>query len=258
MDSHHQDILNRLIRLSHKLGDEQRGFAILGEGNTSADLGDETFLVKASGSQLGTIDENGLTRVHMAPILEALDEAADISDDEVRRRLEISRVNQSARLPSVETFLHALCLKEGGAKWVGHTHTISVLQILCSIHGAEPFLRHVFPDAIVVCGRQLAVVPYIDPGIHLAVAVRQSLRDFIQSHGTAPKVILMENHGPVALGQTDAEVFNIMLMLDKWAKVIGGALAAGGPRFLDSTIADRIENRPDEHYRRKAIGNLNS
>ncbi len=249
------DILPKLIRLSHELGREDRGLAILGEGNTSADLGDGTFLVKASGSQLGTIDESGLTRVRMDPVLAAIDEP-DLSDDEVRGRLEECRVDPGAKLPSVETFLHALCIKEAGAKWVGHTHPVSVLRILCSQLGAEPFLNHVFPDEIVVCGRNLAVVPYIDPGLRLAVAVRDSLREFMDTHGSAPKVILMVNHGPVALGQTDRDVLNIMLMLDKWAKILAGNYALGGPRFLESGISDRIENRPDEHYRRAAIGAL--
>ncbi len=249
------EILDRLIRLSHELGREDRELAILGEGNTSADLGDGTFLVKASGSQLGTIDASGLTRVEMAPVLEAIDHP-ELSDDEVRGRLEACRVDSASKLPSVETFLHALCIKEAGAKWVGHTHPVSVLRILCSQRGAEPFLRHVFPDEIVVCGRNLAVVPYIDPGLRLAVAVRDSLREFMDTHGVAPKVILMVNHGPVALGATDRDVLNIMLMLDKWAKILAGNFALGGPQFLESTTSDRIENRPDEHYRRAAIGNL--
>ena len=50
------EILKRLIQLSHELGRENRHLAILGEGNVSSDLGDGTFYVKASGSQLGTID----------------------------------------------------------------------------------------------------------------------------------------------------------------------------------------------------------
>ncbi len=249
------DILDRLIALSHELGREDREFTILGEGNTSADLSDGTFLVKASGSCLGTIDAGGLTRVHYDPVLEAVDQP-DLSDDEVRGVLESARADPGSRLPSVETFLHALCLKERGEKRIGHTHAISVLRVLCSELGAEPFLRHVFPDAIVVCGRHLAVVPYVDPGIRLAVAVRDSLRRFMDERGAAPKVILMVNHGPVILGQSDRDVLHTMLMLDKWSKILAGNFALGGPQFLDASISDRIENRPDEHYRRKAIGAL--
>lgn len=243
------------MQLSHELGREDRQLAILGEGNVSADLGDGTFWVKASGSPLGTIDADGFTRVKMSPILKAL-EPPDKTDDEVRSVLESCRVNQKTRLPSVESFLHAICLKAGGAKWVGHTHPVSVLKILCSRLGAEPFRRHIFPDEIVVCGRHLAVVPYVDPGIRLAAALRDSLRSFRAKHGAAPKVILMVNHGPVVLGQTDRDVLNTMLMLDKWASILAGNYAVGGPQFLEETISDRIETRPDEHYRRRAIGRL--
>lgn len=247
--------LKQLIELSRELGREERQLAILGEGNTSADLGGDEFFVKASGCQLADIDANGFTRVRMQPVLAAL-ESPEKSDEEVRKILENSRADKRARLPSVETFLHAICLREGGARWVGHTHPVSVLKILCSTLGAEPFFRHIFPDAIVVCGRRLAVVPYVDPGIRLAVALRASLRQFIAEHDTVPKVILMVNHGPVVLGQSARDVLNTMLMLDKWAKILAGNFMVSGPRFLDETLSDRIENRPDEHYRRRAIGGL--
>jgi len=249
------EILKGLIRLSHELGREDRHLAILGEGNVSADLGDGTFYVKASGSQLGTIDVTGITRVRMETIFDALD-SSDKSDDEVRKVLEDSRLDKKASLPSVETFLHAICLREGGVKWVGHTHPVSVLKIICSKLGAEPFRRHIFPDAIVVCGRHLATVPYVDPGIRLALALRKSLQQFMNEHKAAPKVIMMVNHGPVVLGQTERDVLNTMLMLDKWAKILIGTYVASGPQFLNEKLSDRIENRPDEHYRRRAIGKL--
>ncbi|MFZ1073641.1 MAG: class II aldolase/adducin family protein [Verrucomicrobiia bacterium] len=249
------EILKRLVQLSHELGREDRHLAILGEGNVSADLADGTFYVKASGGHLATIDAGGFTRVNVKPIFEALDHP-DKTDDEVRNVLETCRVDKKAGLPSVETFLHAICLQEGGAKWVGHTHPVSVLKILCSKLGAEPFRRHIFPDAIVICGRHSAVVPYVDPGIRLAVVLRKSLRRFMRRHGAAPKVILMVNHGPVVLGQTERDVLNLMLMLDKWASILAGNYAVGGPEFLEEKKADRIENRPDEHYRRRAIGRL--
>ena len=50
--------LTELIKLSRKLGDPFLSLTILGEGNTSADIGDGTYWVKASGSQLSNINEN--------------------------------------------------------------------------------------------------------------------------------------------------------------------------------------------------------
>lgn len=247
-----EHIQNELIRMSRELGREDRRLAILGEGNTSADIGDGTFWVKASGSCLATMTAEGLSRVSTDRVLALLD-GPEMDNAAVGRHLREALVPPSQKQPSVEAFLHALCLTLGGAKWVGHTHTDSVLQILCSRAGAEPFRRHIYPDEIVVCGRHVAVVPYVDPGLTLARAIRDELKRFLAAHGHGPKVLLMVNHGPVALGQTPAEVLNIMLMLDKWARILVGTQAFGGPNFFSDREADHLDHRPDEAYRRKQL-----
>lgn len=245
-------ILQQLIVLSHELGREERQLAILGEGNTSARCDAETFWVKASGSQLSNITEQGFSRVYTDAIMQLM-EQPDLSDEAVGAALQAALVDPAHRRPSVETFLHALCLHEASAQWVAHTHAVAVNGILCSRHGAEPFLQHIFPDAVVVCGRHPAVVPYVDPGFQLARAVRAELRRYLDVHGAAPKLLLMVNHGLVALGQTAQEALNITLMADKWARILLGTFAAGGPTFLPMEQADRIDTRLDEHYRRRRL-----
>lgn len=245
-------ILEQLIWLSHELGREDRQLAILGEGNTSARCDDGTFWVKASGSQLGNITEQGFSQVNLGAVMQLMENEA-MDDQAVARALHEVLADRSHRRPSVETFLHALCLHEAGAQWVAHTHAVSVNQILCSRLGAQPFLHHLFPDGIVVCGRHPAVVPYVDPGFVLAVEVRAELRRYQDAHGHAPKLLLMVNHGLVALGQTAQDAFNITLMADKWAKIIVGTYALGGPTFLPDAQSARIDNRLDEHYRRQQL-----
>ncbi|MEJ5249586.1 MAG: class II aldolase/adducin family protein [Caldilinea sp.] len=246
------ELLHSLVKLSHELGREERQLAILGEGNTSARIDENTFWVKASGSQLGTIAETGFTQVKMDAIL-ALVERDHMSQEEVQAIWPEVMVDPQQKRPSVETFLHALCLSEGGASWVAHTHPISCNAILCSRLGAEPFLRHLFPDGIVVCGRYPAVVPYVDPGFELAKAVRAELRRYQDAHGVSPKLLLMVNHGITALGRTMQEALNITLMADKWARILLGTYALGGPNYMPDEEAARIDNRLDEHYRRRQL-----
>ena len=62
-------ILQDLLTLSHELGREERGLAMLGEGNTSTRLGEETFLVKASGTCLGTLKEADVVECRLAALL---------------------------------------------------------------------------------------------------------------------------------------------------------------------------------------------
>ncbi len=246
------DILDDLVNLTQSIAREERQLAILGEGNTSADAGDGTFWVKGSGCQMSTIKAGDFARVKYDDALAVLEEEG-LDNQMVNERLEAIRVDPSMKRPSVETFLHALALTEGEAKVVGHTHTTSMLQILCSKLGAEPFMKNVYPDVIVVCGRHVAVVPYIDPGLELARAVRDELKRFKAEHGKGPKLLLMVNHGPVALGQSAREVENILLMADKWARVLVGTYALGGPQYMPESEAGRIDNRPDEDYRRKQL-----
>ena len=248
-----QDALAKeLVTLSHALGLESRGLAILGEGNVSALADDGTFWVKASGSSLGALDEGDVSRVRLEAVLGGLEQPT-MSEEDVEALLTGSLADPSHKKPSVETFLHALCLTEGGASWVGHTHTVSVNGILCSQQGADPFRRHLFPDAVVVCGRAPAVVPYLDPGFALAKGVQEELRRYKEVYGRAPKLLLMENHGPVALGGSAKEVLNIMLMADKWAKTLLATFSAGGPRYLSEEDTLHIDDRLDEHYRRQEL-----
>ncbi len=245
-------LLDQLIWLSHELGLEARQLAILGEGNTSARAEDGTFWVKASGSQLGTITPSGFSQVRLGAVLELM-ENDRMDDQAVGKALMDVLADPTHRRPSVETFLHALCLGEAGAQWIAHTHAVAVNQVLCSRHGAEPFLRHLFPDGVVVCGRHPAVVPYVDPGFTLAKVIRAELRRYQDAHGHAPKLLLMVNHGLVALGQSAQEALNITLMADKWAKIIVGTFALGGPNYLPDEQSARIDNRLDEHYRRQQL-----
>jgi rhamnose utilization protein RhaD (predicted bifunctional aldolase and dehydrogenase) len=245
-------ILQELISLSHELARESRQLVILGEGNTSADAGDGTFWVKASGCQLGDITENGFSRVSYDAVKDLMD-SGPLSDEQVEAGLMEVLVDQRQRKPSVETFLHYLCLMQPDVKWIGHTHPVSVLQILCSKLGAEPFTKHLYPDEIVVCGTIPLVVPYIDPGLALAKTIQEGLQRYQDQHGRSPKMMLMENHGLVALGKTSAEAINITLMADKFARVILGTYALGGPNYLPQKEVERIDNRLDENYRRRML-----
>jgi rhamnose utilization protein RhaD (predicted bifunctional aldolase and dehydrogenase) len=245
-------VLQELIALSRELGREDRQLVILGEGNTSVDCGDGTFWVKASGSQLSSIDETGFSRCRHDAVA-ALLYQEDLSQQQIAEGLLSVLVEKSHRKPSVETFLHSICLSQPDINWVGHTHPVSVNQFLCSQFGAKPFARHLFPDEIVVCGIEPLVIPYVDPGLKLSQVIQDELSHYQDRCGTSPKMILMENHGLIALGKTSKEVLNIQLMADKYARILWGTYILGGPNYLSQEQAAYLDNRLDEIYRRKML-----
>src|SRR4051794_3034957 len=95
------DPLSRLLDLSHQLGREDRRLAILGEGNTSTRISAETFIVKASGSNLGSLSPLGVTECRFDDLVPLLDRKA-MTDAAIDEALFASRVDATAKKPSVE------------------------------------------------------------------------------------------------------------------------------------------------------------
>lgn len=249
-----KDPLAQLLHLSHELGREARRLAILGEGNTSARLSEETFRVKASGSNLSTLAEFGTAECRFDRLLPLLD-ARDMTDEAIDEALFAARVSPDAKKPSVEALFHAWLLTLPGVAFVGHTHPVTVNALLCSRHARTFATRRLFPDEIVCCGVESVFVPYTDPGLKLAQAIRAATENFIERLARPPRVILLENHGLIALGATPESVLAATLMADKAATIFSGAAAFGDePQFLTPDQVERIAGRPDEHYRQKALG----
>jgi rhamnose utilization protein RhaD (predicted bifunctional aldolase and dehydrogenase) len=245
------EILAQLVTLSRHLGDPALDYVILGEGNTSARIDADTFWVKASGAELRAIEASGFVQVRFDGVLSLL-EAGALTDAQVKAGLEAARADPEATArPSVETVLHAAILQLEGIHFVGHTHPTAVNAVLCSQKAEEAIAGRLFPDEIVYCGPAPLYLPYTDPGIPLARAVRDAVDPYLDAYGEAPKVILMQNHGLIALGQTASEVETITAMAVKAARVLLGAYALGGPHFLSPEAAARIHTRPDEGYRRQ-------
>lgn len=249
-----EDILNQLITLSNHLGDPAHDYAILGEGNTSARADANTFWVKASGYEMRTINANGFVRVAFDRVLALL--ARDhLSDQDAKDGLTAAKVDPGVSAhPSVETLLHAVCLNIAEVDFVGHTHPTAINALTCSVAFETAFNGRLFPDEIVVCGPAPLLVPYVDPGVPLARKVKQLLDEYIDRHGVAPRAVLMQNHGLIALGRSAAQVENATAMMVKTARVLLGTFAAGGPHFMPPKEVERIHSRPDELYRRKQLG----
>jgi rhamnose utilization protein RhaD (predicted bifunctional aldolase and dehydrogenase) len=97
-------------------------------------------------------------------------------------------------------------------------------------------------------------VPYCDPGLKLAQSIRKNVEAYRRKAGIVPRVILLQNHGLIAIGATPNAVLAATLMAVKSAEITLGCHAAGKPRYLSATDVARIAGRTDEHYRQKALG----
>jgi rhamnose utilization protein RhaD (predicted bifunctional aldolase and dehydrogenase) len=240
-------VIDELVALSRELGAPANDYAILAEGNTSVALDDARVLLKASGTSLRDATPESFVEARIEALLALLDGAPE---DEAAQNEALAACAAPGPLrPSVEAPLHAVCIRDGGARVVAHTHPSAINALLCSTH-AEDVVRPLFPDQIVVCGAEPLLLPYVDPGLPLARALRDALRE---RAGRPPKAVYLRNHGFVALAQTTQEALQITAMAVKAARILQGALTAGGAVFLPPEEVARIDGRLDEAYRRTML-----
>ena len=231
--------------------------AILGEGNTSARIDSQTFYVKTSGTELRTIDSSGFVEMSLEPILELL---ADLPDDPQADSSRAERAYRAALIgspphgrPSVETLLHAVCLSQPGVLFTGHTHPTAVNMLTCSEGFPANLQGRMYPDEIVMLGVDSPCIRYVDPGLALGREIKAAIDSHARQHGQAPKVVYLQNHGMIALGESAAEVTYITMAAVKAARTRLGAVLAGGIHVLDIRETAQIANRGDEKYRRSMM-----
>lgn len=247
------DRIDELVQLSREIGREDRHLAILGEGNTSTRLDEGGFAVKGSGCSLGTLTAADVVACDTAKILRLL-EARTMTDAALEVALNEARLDPEGRKPSTEAVFHAWLLGLPGIEFVGHCHPVSANQVLCSPRARDFAERRLFPDEIVCCGPVSVFVPYADPGLPLAREIRERVGTHMQHWKTPPRLILLQNHGLIALGGTPQSVLACLLMASKAAAIFMGAAALGGPVFLPQPQVERIATRPDEAHRQRQLG----
>ena len=247
------ETLHKLVKLSNNLGRIDYQLAIIGEGNTSAKVETKdiagSFFIKASGTQLATVTESDFIQVYFEPILQLIN-MENPNAEEINYIFEQAKVDKQHRAsPSVETLLHAICLNLEGVNFIGHTHPTAVNKLTCSKSFPENLEGRIYPDEIVLLGKESVFIPYTDPGFQLAQKVKKEIEIFLDKHGERPKSIYIQNHGFVALGFTPTEVENITLTAAKAAEIRFGAILMGGINTLPNDMVTHISKRSDEKYR---------
>ena len=192
--------IQELIEISQFYG-KNSDFVIAGGGNTSFKTVDRIW-IKASGTTLGEITENGfavLDREKLARIAaNRYSVSSDQREQEIKTDLFRACVEPEKLLrPSVETSLHDLIRY----RFVVHTHPTLVNALLCS-QRAETEAKTMFGDNVVY-------IPYTDPGYVLFKKVESELLKYREIHDADPHVILLENHGIFVSADTTAEIKDI-------------------------------------------------
>jgi rhamnose utilization protein RhaD (predicted bifunctional aldolase and dehydrogenase) len=249
---HRPDLVGEeLLGLTRALGRPERDLVILAEGNTSQRLEDGRVVVKASGARMRDATPEDFVTVEVEPLVALMDDPAATQAD-LTAALDAGVVGGRRRRGSIETLVHIAVQSVSPAAYVAHTHPTEVVGLLASVHAEEAFLRAAYSDEAVVLGDPL-FVPYAQPGIDLGRVYYRSLREYADREGALPRLVLLANHGIVAIAPTAEGAEGITEMAVKGAAVRRIAYAVGGLAPLSTESVAKFVARDDVTERRANI-----
>lgn len=215
---------NNILYLAHSVGK----FCIGMEGNVSQKQDNQNFVIKSSGINLSEMTSNDISHYTM--------------DGEL----------YMGKKGSIETDFHRtiyqLCPE---VNFIAHTHPINTLKILCSdikllLDFSE---KRLYPEQVIFNGSESGLVLYYKPGQSLANGIYCVINRFLEKNKPYPKLLLLSNHGIVALGTTAQECIAITETCEKAAEVFLGSLSTGKIRYLsEKSVQDLLEDE-NEKYR---------
>lgn len=244
-------VTEELLDLTRSLGRPERDLVILAEGNTSELLADGRMVVKASGSNMASATADDFVTVDVEPFLDLL-QREDSTQEEVTTALDAGVVGGRRRRGSIEALVHVAVQAVSPVQFVGHTHPTAILGLMASVRAQDAYDYWVYSDEAVVLGRPL-FVPYASPGVELGRVFYRSLQGYVDQHGQLPQLVLLGNHGIVAIASSAAGVDGISAMAVKGARIRATAYAIGGVSPIPTESVANFFARQDISERR---GNL--
>jgi len=187
--------IQQLIEISQFYGRDSR-FVIAGGGNTSYKNAEKIW-VKASGSSLATITEDGFAVLDRAKLNLMSDKVYSANaaerEEQVKDDLATATLTKGKR-PSVETSMHNVI----DFAFVVHMHPTLVNGLMCA-NNAENDMKKLF-------GAKALYIEYTDPGYVLFKKVEDAIKAFRAEDGAEPAVIWLQNHGIFVAANSIEEV----------------------------------------------------
>ena len=199
--------------------------------------GGASFAVSATRIKLARLEAGSLVEFDLAKA-----RALIALDDATPEQLADAQTNPAAPIPSADALAFADLFAFEGVHFALHTQPIPINQVICSPRARQFSDRRNLPEEILSCGQASVLVPFMPPGLLLAKEIRRRIALWRDRFKTAiPKLILIQNHGMIALGKTAEEVQMTTEMAVKYAEIFIGAAMMGGPEFLKPNYVTQID-----------------
>lgn len=179
--------------------------------------------------------------IYLSPSGLAFDEMGP--EDYVGMDLTTGEVVEGEGRTTSEFLVHMACYrKRSDIGAVVHTHPPYTVALSSSGH----HIKAMFPDFHIYTHSKTPHIDYITVNT-------QELADAVEKVVGDASVIVLRNHGAVAIGSHLKEAYYRMASLEEGAQVQWLSLQVGKPRFLTKQELDALDELATEEYRRKLL-----
>jgi len=225
-----------LLSLAHQIGAHPSRLTIWNEGSCAVKISPTKFAVSASGVGLANLAESDLLEFDLNAV-EPLSAVEKVTEEQLAGALQ----RADGRTPALDAFLYAYFFTFEGLNYGAHIQPISINQILGSPRARQFADRRISPSEVLGCGSAALLVPYADPGLPLAREIRRKMILWKDRYKTAPRLVLLQNHGMIVFGENPDDILRLTDMTLKAADIFIGASVLGGPVFLTPHNVTQIE-----------------
>lgn len=228
--------IEELVQLARWAGTHPARLVLGGEGAVAALLPTGTIAISTAHARLAKLGPEGVVKCHLEKAL-VLIEAVEVTPEMEAQVL----ADPASPAPNADLTAFADLFAFDGIRFALHTQPIPVNQIVCSPRARQFSDRRNLPGEIETCGQSSLLVPFMPPGVSLAREIRRKLVLWRDRYKETPKLILIQNHGMIALGATPEEVQTVTEAAVKYAEIFVGAAMLGGPEFLKPNYISQID-----------------
>ncbi|MGC8976635.1 MAG: class II aldolase/adducin family protein [Candidatus Ratteibacteria bacterium] len=178
--------------------------------------------------------------VYLSPSGFFLDEIKE--DQWVKVNLKTGEILSDLR-PTCEISMHlGIYIERDDVKAVFHTHPPITVGLISAGVKFKPF----FPDYVAILGRNVPLIDYVTPA-------GEDIRKAVCKEIKKADVVLLKNHGVVAVGESIKEAYTRSLIVEEAAKSIFAARCCGKLRYFNEKEIKQIENLEAEDYRKALL-----
>lgn len=231
-------LINEIVTLGQSLGRHPSRLVLAEEGALGSRITDNRVVVTRRGALLAELEPADFVHLDMQRTNEVTAHDPVLPEDLAAAQMHA----EYGAEPHEDSTLFAWLLAIDPAVWIAaHIHPVIVDQITASPRARQFADRRTVHNEVLALGSASLLVNYADPGLGLTREIQKKMVLWRDRNKSVPRVILVQNHGVILLGETGLGLLRSIDALLKYAELFAGASLLGGPVFLTPQAITQIE-----------------